>query len=327
MRLLDSFGIAAMMCDKEGIIQLLNNAAGALFGYDPGFLEGQSIKANAGFSELASILNNEKPQITPLRCRLLDHLYCLVRMQHVGRSVRMFTFEDITDFKDREDQQNAVLHMVAHDLNTPLSAIHSYTDLVGASGEVSDKQRHFLERIQQGVRTMTGLVRDLLDIAWIDTGQALEVDSVSVAYLVQSAADVLENHATKRNTNLQLSIAPQLPQISGDAQRLERVFINIIGNAIKYTPIGGNVSVKVEQDDADILISIQDNGIGIPTEHIPHIFNRFYRVPRDNDTASGTGLGLSIVKAIVERHHGRINVSSELDKGSTFNIYLPITQP
>jgi signal transduction histidine kinase len=326
LRVLDAFGIAAMMCDTDGVVQLLNNAAAALFSHEPGYFDGRSLRSIPGFEALLQLLDSNQPQVTPLQCYIQDHLHCLVRMQHVGRSVRMFTFEDVTTFKEREDQQNAVLHMVAHDLNTPLSAINSFVDLVAGSGEVNTKQQHFLERIQLAERTMSGLVRDLLDIAWIDSGQPIEATMVSVAFLVRSAADTLENHASKREINMQMSIAPGLPQMRGDAQRLERVFTNLISNAIKYTPIGGSVQITVEQNAHGIVVAVTDSGIGIAAEHLPHIFDRFYRVPRDHDGADGTGLGLSIVKAIVERHQGRVEVISEVDKGSTFTVYLPVAE-
>lgn len=325
LRLLDGFGVAALMCDTSGVIQLMNNAAGALFGRDPGYFEGQSLRTFSGFEGLVTLLDAERPRITPLKCSILDHLFCLVRMQMVGRHICILTFEDVTDYKEQEDRQSAVLHMVAHDLNTPLAAITSYGDLLMAAGELNDKQSHFLDRIMTAVRSMGGTVRDLLDVAWIDnSGQTLETGPVSVGYLVRSAVEALENHAVKRNLTVDVNISSELPAIMADAQRLERVFINLIANAIKFTPIGGSIWVKVERRENEIAASVADNGKGIPPEHLPHIFDRFYRVPRDNDMTEGTGLGLSIVKAIVERHQGRVEVISEVDEGTTFTVYLPI---
>ncbi|NDJ85135.1 MAG: PAS domain-containing protein [Chloroflexi bacterium] len=323
LRLLDNFGIAAMICDNDGVVQLLNNSAAALFGDEPGRLEGHSLREMDDFAALLPMLEKPQPQIAPVVLSVMDSLYCLVRMQRIGKIGVVFTFEDITSFKEIEQQQNAALHMVAHDLKTPLSAIKSYSDLVGASGGLNDRQLQHLDRIQQAIRTMHGLVKDLLDIAWIDAGHPVETEPVQVGYIVKAAAEVLENHADKRQIVIDLSIDEELPQTYGDPQRLERVMVNLVGNAIKYTPIGGTIAIQTSANSESIIITIKDSGAGIPTEHLPHIFKRFYRVP-NNEDADGTGLGLSIAKAIVERHGGDIKVTSTVGQGSTFIVTLPI---
>lgn len=324
IRLLDKFGLSALICDADGVVQLLNNSAAALFGFEPGRLEGQNLKEKEGFEALAEMMALNQPRITPESCQVMDHLHCLVRMQRIGRIGYLFTFEDITELKELEEQQNAALHMVAHDLQNPLSAIKSYTDLIVGAGEINEKQEQFVDRIQQSVRTMHGLVRDLLDIAWIDSGKSLEPEPVNVNQLIHSAIQSLENRAVKRDITIHFNTSEHLPTIMGDAQRLERVFVNVLSNAIKYTPIGGDVEINAHDEDGHVVIAVIDNGIGIPTEHIPHIFKRFYRVPTDDEKTEGTGLGLSIVSSIVERHKGHIEVDSEVGQGSTFTITLPV---
>jgi signal transduction histidine kinase len=216
--------------------------------------------------------------------------------------------------------------MVAHDLKTPLSAIKSYTDLVMESGKVNDKQARFLQRTQKAVQTMEWLVRDLLDISWIDSSQNLEADVVKLGHLAKGVMDAHEARAAERNITVSLTVEDNLPETIGDWKRLERVVENLLSNAIKYTPEGGQVDIYVEPRDGWLTVSIEDNGPGIPAEHLPHIFKRFYRVPGSREQAEGTGLGLSIVKAIVERHQGQVMVDSEVGQGSTFTVQLPIIE-
>jgi signal transduction histidine kinase len=327
LQLFENFGIAAMVCTQNGIIQLINNTAALLFGKAVGDFDGLSINDIDGFAALVPHLDADEPITTSVECRLMDDLHCAIRMQKIGKGGCVFTFEDITLYKSREEAQNAAVQMVAHDLRTPLSAIKSYAELATQSGEMNPKQAQFLERIRLAVQTMNGLVRDLLDIAWIDSGGLPETRLLNIGHLAQMTVDSLEERSRSQSVSVDVRIAPDLPPIVGDGQRLERVLSNLIGNAIKYTPSGGTVEVRVSEAKQHLTISVTDTGIGIPNEHLPYIFNRFYRVPREDESIDGTGLGLSIVKAIVEKHNGKIEVKSETGKGSTFMIILPIQEP
>lgn len=326
LQLFENFGIAAMVCDQSSIIQLVNSVAGSLFSKNVKEFEGQSIRDIDGFGALIPIFEADEPVISPIECCIFESLYCGVKMQKIGKGGCVFTFEDVTHYKAREEAQNAAVQMVAHDLRTPLSAIKSYAELATQSGEMNSKQVQFLERIRVAVQSMNGLVRDLLDVAWIDSGGLPETKSFNLGHLVQMTVESLEDRARHQAVSVDVRIAPDLPTIEGDAQRLERVLANLIGNAIKYTPSDGSVEVRVAEAKQNLTISITDTGIGIPEEHIPHIFNRFYRVPRENESIDGTGLGLSIVKAIVEKHNGKIEVKSTIGQGSTFMIILPISE-
>ncbi len=327
LRLLDNFGIAALISNAEGVVQLLNNSAAAMFGQEPGWLEGQQLQEIKGFEALVEMLSAEDVQITPRTCQVLEHFYCLVRMQRIGRIGYVFTFDDVTEFKDREDQMNTALHMVAHDLKAPIASIKSYADLVKAAGTLSDKQDKFLERVQQAVRKMDGLVLDLLDLAWIDAGNPLDKEAVNIAHLTHNAITLLDNHARKRDITIELTIADGLPKTVGDARRLERVVVNILSNAIKFSPRGSKVHIAIKHDNDHVTVSITDHGNGIPGEYLPHIFKRFYRVPQEDDKTEGTGLGLSVAQSIVERHQGRLKVTSNVGQGSIFETVLPIIRP
>ena len=207
LQLFENFGIAAMVCTQNGIIQLINNAAGVLFGKDVGYFDGLSINDIEAFTALVPHLDADDPITTPVECRLMDNLYCAVRMQKIGKGGCVFTFEDITAYKSREEAQNAAVQMVAHDLRTPLSAIKSYAELATQSGEMNSKQTQFLERIRLAVQTMNSLVRDLLDIAWIDSGGLPETKPLNLGHLVQMTVDSLEERSRLQLVSVDVRIA------------------------------------------------------------------------------------------------------------------------
>lgn len=321
LRFLDTIGIPAFISDNQGIIQLLNQEAANLLGET---LAGDSLYDKAGLEPLGEILASEEPRTRPEECAILGQYHVLVRMQSIGRVGYLFTFENVTEYRQREQQQINALHNIAHDLKAPLTSIQSYVDLVKNLGPLSEKQEQFLDRVLQSNRFMSGLVSDILDIAWIDATGKLTLGPVNVADLLKISLQTLENHAQKRRMTVNLTIADDLPIMQGDGQRLERVFVNLISNAIKYTPIGGTLNIDLRHNSHHVVLTVKDNGIGIPSEHLPHIFKRFYRVPTGDDKTEGTGLGLSIVQSIVERHQGVIEVESTPEVGSTFTIKLPL---
>lgn len=324
LRQLDVFGLAAMICDTSGVVQLLNNAAAALFQQEPGYLEGQSVFELEALAPLGTLLGDGMPQITPQKHQLFDHLYCLVRMQRIGRVGFLFTFEDISDLKSREEDQLMTLNLVMHDLKAPLTAIKGNADLVQNAGTLSEKQQKFLDRLIRSVQVMDGMVRDILDMAWLDAEQPLVIEPVRIAQLVQNALDVLGSMADERNIILESTIADDLSALEGDSRRLERVFVNLIANAIKYTGADGKISVALWQDGNQQIIRVSDTGVGIASDYLPHIFKRFYRVPNQDKRTEGSGLGLAIVHTIIERHNGTIEVESEVGKGSVFTVTLPL---
>lgn len=326
LRRLDALGLAALISDTSGTVQLLNNAASALFREEPSHLEGQQLKDMPAFAPLAEMLAAKIPVISPRLVLLYEQLYCLVRMQQVGRVGYVFTFEDITTFKQREQEHNTAIDNVAHDLKAPISAIRGFADLVNNGGELNALQHKYLDRIYHSLNNMQALVDDLLDIAWMDSDQSLKLQRVHLGNLMQRALETLRNHAEKRNTQISTHIPDDLPNLFGDARRLERAFTNLVNNAIKYTPIGGQVTISLSADGEYQVVEVADTGIGIPEDYLPHIFKRFYRVPRQDEALAkidGTGLGLAIVKSVIDLHQGNITVYSKVSEGSVFTVRLP----
>jgi len=227
------------------------------------------------------------------------------------------------------------ISMASHELRTPLVAIQGYLDLMrDGSANFSDEHARMLGIVSENTRRLTRIVSELLDLTKIEENRLiLGKERVSVADLMETAASELGSSLRKRNLTLSAEIQQALPEITADRDRLAQVVINLVGNAIKYTPDGGHIRVGARlEGDATIHISVSDNGIGIESKHLERIFDRFYEIAEvtshstgtDEFMASGTGLGLSIVKEIVELHGGRVWCESEgKGKGATFHVVLP----
>lgn len=243
-------------------------------------------------------------------------------------------FTDITEIRGLEQLKTAFISTVSHELRTPLTSIKGFisTLLADEEGFYSDEQRReFLEIIDTECDRLTRLIKDLLDVSRIEQGQAMGMylEKVDVPALVQKVLTAQRSYA--RNHKLSMDFPPNFPEIEADADKLDQILTNLVDNAIKYSPQGGNVRVtgKVIGPESDqIWVQISDEGIGVSKEHLPKLFHNFYRVDnRDNREIGGTGIGLALVKSLIEKHHGYVTMDSELGRGSEVTIVLPIRQP
>ena len=235
------------------------------------------------------------------------------------------THTDITELHELQQNQQTFMHMVSHDLRTPITIIQGHVDIAtdmlvqhGVNGALLDS----LATIKRSVQRMNVMIQDLVDTTRVEGGQlALNRQSINLAdYL----SDLLKCSATVLDTTrIRLELPQHLPPISADYDRLERIFINLLSNALKYSDPGMPVVIHARSEHGEVVIAVIDQGKGITPEIIPHLFERFYRAPGGRK-AEGIGLGLYITKLLVEAHGGRIWVESEVGKGSTFFITLPV---
>jgi signal transduction histidine kinase len=196
-------------------------------------------------------------------------------------------------------------------------------------GELNEQQRSYVSKIITGVENMARLVNDLLDLGRIDMGVDLQVEPVMVLNVLEKVTSTLRTQATQKDVELSLELPKDLPHhIDADPALFHQAVYNLVENAIKYTPEGGQVFVRVHISGEDLVFEIQDTGIGISAEDMPRLFEKFYRgKAREARARVGTGLGLAIVRSIAERHGGRVWVESVEGKGSTFYLQIPIQQP
>ena len=227
---------------------------------------------------------------------------------------------------DRARRQ--LLADVSHELMTPLTAIRGYTQtLAMPTLSVDDATRsRYFEIVDHETYKLEAIIGDLLDLAKLEGGgSALAIEPVFVSDLFARVADRHEPTLRARGITLE-TIADEDLQVEGDPQRLEQALQNLASNAIRHTPDGGSVELRANERDAGVRITVRDTGPGIPPEHLPHIFDRFYKVDASRTTSStpsGSGLGLSIIRAIVERHGGTVTASNAEGGGALFEIVLP----
>jgi signal transduction histidine kinase len=244
-------------------------------------------------------------------------------------NVRLFTEiqEKNRQLEVASQHKSQFLANMSHELRTPLNAIIGYTEMMadGLYGEISEKAQGVLERVQNNGRHLLGLINDVLDLSKIEAGQlTLTVEPYSVADMVATVLSATESLARTKGLALRSAVTPGLPTGNGDARRLAQVLLNLVGNAIKFTD-SGSVEVRAVQTADRFEFSVVDSGFGIAPEDQARIFDEFQQV--DNSSTrkkGGTGLGLSISRKIVELHGGRITVESEVGKGSTFKVIVPI---
>ena len=217
-----------------------------------------------------------------------------------------------------------LMNMVAHDLQSPLTAIKGFADLVMHSGPLEEKQVHFLNRILRTVGEMTELIGRLLDMAWVDSEAPMETSPVNLAHMTNNLAAGFMTRAQEQNVNLTLDLE-RVPEIICDERRMRQVVNNLIGNAVKYSIDGGDVKVRVHADDENVYFEVSDEGVGIPPEFHEKIFERFFRVPGEfSRRIEGNGLGLAISYEILRRHGATLHVESDPHKGSRFFFSMPV---
>jgi signal transduction histidine kinase len=228
---------------------------------------------------------------------------------------------------DRARRQ--LLADVSHELMTPLAAIRGYVETLGMA-ELPldhDTRARYLDIVEQETHKLEAIIGDLLDLARLEGGgDRVKAEPVAVEVLFKRIADRHEPSLRERGITLQIDIAPHTPRVLGDAGRLEQALQNLAANAIRHTPQGGAVGLIAAPATDGVHITIRDSGPGIPEEHLPHVFDRFYKVDASRSgtaVPSGSGLGLSIVRAIIERHGGKVTAANRPDGGAMFELHLP----
>jgi len=237
--------------------------------------------------------------------------------------------QDITEMQKLELMRREFVANVSHELRTPLTSIKSYTETL-LEGALDDREtaERFLGVVNSEADRMTRLVKDLLQLSRLDNQQMqMKMSMFKFEELIKSTVEKIQIEAQNKQQLLECFTIGEIPEIIADRDRIEQVAVNIISNAIKYTPEGGTITVYIGRMFNDVYIKVVDNGIGIPPQDLPRIFERFYRVDKARSREmGGTGLGLSIAKEIVEVHGGSVAINSEKDLGTEVVVKLPIEQ-
>lgn len=234
---------------------------------------------------------------------------------------------DVTEQKNLDRMKSSFVAMASHELRTPLTAVKGFISTLLIHDDFEpEERREFYQIIDHECDRLTRLINDLLNTARIEANESLQPNytRVNIAELIEKVVIIQKQTAHRHNVYHQISA--DLPKVIGDEDKLDQILTNLVSNAIKYSPDGGDVVISAQVDGDDMLICVEDSGIGIPDSHLPRVFDKFHRVNNeDNRMIYGTGLGLFLVKHLVEQLHlGKIWVESEVGKGSKFWFRFPV---
>ncbi len=321
-----------LVIDQQNRLLLSNPAAWRVLGLGTEWEEGQPIDQviqHKGLLDLLGAAADEK-RIDEIRLGEDRSYYAtaapvLAEGHRVGR---VCILRDITYFKELDALKSEFVATVSHDLRSPLTLMRGYATMLEMVGELNEQQSNYVRRIVSGVESMSRLVSNLLDLGRIEAGIGLQLEMLPVHDIVERVTGALQLQATQKRINLTTHIPEHtIPLIEADQALLQQALHNLVENAIKYTEPGGQVSVRLGTRPDCLVFEVSDTGIGIAPVDQPRLFEKFFRGAQQGAKKSGgSGLGLAIVKSIVERHGGQIWVESQLGKGSTFYMSIPLRQ-
>lgn len=316
--------------DQRGSVVLLNRSAGIMLGLDESEAIGKYFNQFLRDLKLEEQINKVLQEAVESRYEFDfagRRLRILMSPVLAGNSVQgaVLLLQDITEIRKLEKLRTEFVANVSHELRTPLTSIKGFVEtlLDGADQDAVVRQR-FLKIIHDETGRLQRLIEDLLTMSYLENRPQTEGETAFTAAAYDKVAEVLTSLAKAKNIELVADIPNNMPAASIGPELLSQLFVNLMENGIKYTPAGGKVWLKVITRANWVVLQVGDTGPGIPQESLPRIFERFYRVDKARSREmGGTGLGLSIVKHIVEQANGKLQVESELGKGTLFTIYLP----
>jgi PAS domain S-box-containing protein len=275
-------------------------------------------------SELEVRVEKRTSQLTDANLRLKDEVGERERAQREMREAK--------EAADTANQaKSAFLANMSHELRTPLNAVIGFSELLEQQifGGLNDKQRSYVGNVLVSGRHLLQLVNDILDISKVEAGRMdLVYERTPIGSICDIVRGVIGAVAAKRGINLEVTLPPSLPDVYIDPGRIKQVLYNLISNAIKFTPKGGMVKLTARAEARSLVVSVSDTGIGIAPADLPRLFREFEQLAQPNGRRpEGTGLGLALSRRLVELHGGRVEVESELGRGSTFSVHLPIRSP
>ncbi|HWF90317.1 MAG TPA: ATP-binding protein [Pyrinomonadaceae bacterium] len=335
---IDSLYDPVLVTDGEGCVTKLNPAAEEIFGSEKentGKHVGEVARDVRIAGAVAEALESQRPvagegmsSVLPLAVDGSERAFRLrtTPMRDNGHHLlgAVTILEDITHLREIDRLKSEFIATASHELRTPLTSVQMGVHLLleGALGELTDQQNEVLQACRQDCERLDKLMRDLLDLSRIEAGESQpQLAAISARDLLTTAVEELRPQVEAKDLKLSVDAPLDLPWVLIDRLQIERVISNLVINALRHTK-NGEITISAEQRDNHVAISVADTGSGIPTEYLPHVFDKFVQVP--DAPTGGAGLGLTISKSIVEAHGGQISVQSQVGRGSTFTFTLPL---
>ena len=332
--ILSSTADPILVTNQQDMLILANPAAEQILGHSIDEVIGQSIDDCIPQSELLLLLKGESdPRKEPVEISLEEGPVFMgstspifVEEREIGK---VCVLRDVSHFKELDSLKSDFVSTVSHDLRSPLTLIRGYATMLDMVGDLNEQQTSYNKKIIIGVERMFRLINNLLDLGRIEADVGLQIESVRISEIVDRVVKSLAPQALQKRIDISVEINEGVSQlIDADPALLQQALYNLVENAIRYSQLDGKIWVRATQRESFIIFEVEDNGVGISPVDQPRVFDKFYRVSQGEDKRErGTGLGLAIVKSIAERHGGRVALESQLGKGSTFYLALPIHQP
>ncbi len=333
--LADLIGVGIVRLDDDRTVDVANTTAHIFMARPPGSMVGLSAIEAFVDHRIETIVENAR-QVGSASGELTvgpaDGPTVTVRARRSPVRGVWVVLEDVSELRRLQRIRAEFIDNLSHELRTPLTTVSLLAETLTrdadqAGDAVPARMRERIGKIEVETGHLVQMVNELLDLSRIEGGgQMLLLDEVDLGRVAATSVERLRLFGERQGVRLVVDAPDAVPLIRGNEMRLDQVLVNLLHNAIKFSPNGGPVTIRVQRDGSEMVVSVQDEGIGIPQADVPRIFERFYKVDRARVRGGGTGLGLAIARHVVEGHGGRIWVTSEEGVGSTFSFALPITE-
>ena len=327
-----------IVCDKQNRVVLLNKAAEDLLNVRLSEVIGRPIDFTIKNKKLREKFKNtfeektteyqfdfELPADDPKILRIMQARTSLIKDKNDKKAGIVLTISDVSKEREIDRMKTEFLSTTAHEFRTPLTSIQGFSEILLNHKDLSKKEiNKFLTYINNQAVNLAKIVNDLLDISRIESGKGFSLRKVQCSFfdIIKQSLPYFEKLASKHK--FKLSFSDKTVKLFLDKDKMEQVFKNILGNAVKYSPKGGEIRITGKKENKNYKVSVQDFGIGMTSEQKDKIFDKFYRADTSDSAPVGTGLGMTIVKYLVEAHGGKVWVESEVGKGTTVSFTIPL---
>jgi two-component system sensor histidine kinase ResE len=321
--------------DMQGRIILANNQAAKTLAFGAREFIGRPLTTIVPYPELSELFMGvfQEKQAVTAEFRLPNKKFMLAYVSPLQENGEIYgavaVLQDISELRQLEELRRDFVANVSHELRTPLTSIQAFVEAL-MDGLIEDRSTElkYLKVIHEESLRLKRLIHDLLDLSLMEAGKTeWPVGPLKLKEITLKVLEKLMPQIKDKALDIKLDFPPFLPEVFGNMDRIEQVLINLISNAIRFTPKGGKLEIKAIYSEEEVEVSVLDNGSGIPAEDLPYIWDRFHKVDKSRARgSSGTGLGLAIVKHIIAAHGGKVSVKSKLGEGSAFTFSLPIAK-
>jgi two-component system phosphate regulon sensor histidine kinase PhoR len=331
--LVELVGIGAVRLAPDLTVVAANEAAHRLMGRRPGTMAGRSVLeafTDHHVEEIARTAFASGSAVGELTVRIEHGPTLLVRARRTPGGDAWLILEDVSELRRLQRIRTEFIDNLSHELRTPLTTVSLLAETLAADADsLPPKVAERVTKIEIETGHLVQMVNELLDLSRIESGIAtVALDNVDLGRLAVATADRLRLFADRQGVQLDVQAPDAVPLVRGDRERLGQALLNLLHNAVKFSPAESIVTIRVTPAESEVIVAIEDHGQGIPRTALPRIFERFYKVDRARTRgAGGTGLGLSIARHVVEAHGGRIWAESEEGAGSTFSFAIPVAGP